>query len=129
MKSCINAVFWSRRRDSNPRPLRPERNALPTALRLVILRFHYSRNAYIITNAVLKVNPFSRYDKKFSKSFRAPFILCIFHLFQGFFYEKTAADCSNFIPRQKFVNIASIYTARRNKFHLGERRRQCFHGF
>ena len=31
---CINALFWSRRRDSNPRPLRPERNALPTALRL-----------------------------------------------------------------------------------------------
>ena len=25
---------WSRRRDSNPRPLRPERNALPAALRL-----------------------------------------------------------------------------------------------
>ena len=35
-------LFWSRRRDSNPRPLRPERNALPAALRLdfyIFLRF------------------------------------------------------------------------------------------
>ncbi len=28
--------LWSRRRGSNPRPRRPERRALPTALRLVI---------------------------------------------------------------------------------------------
>ena len=33
---AISCIFWSRRRDSNPRPLRPERNALPTALRLDI---------------------------------------------------------------------------------------------
>ena len=32
-------LFWSRRRDSNPRPLRPERNALPTALRLDLAFF------------------------------------------------------------------------------------------
>ena len=31
--------FWSRRRDSNPRPLRPERNALPAALRLDFFSF------------------------------------------------------------------------------------------
>ena len=30
--------FWSRRRGSNPRPQRPERCALPAALRLVIRR-------------------------------------------------------------------------------------------
>ncbi len=41
---------WSRRRDLNPRPSRPERDALPTALRLVIL--------IIITNGGGNVNPF-----------------------------------------------------------------------
>ena len=62
----VFADFWSRRRDSNPRPLRPERNALPTALRLVIMRFyHYDGNAYIITNAFVKVNPFLPTIKKY----------------------------------------------------------------
>ena len=37
---AISCIFWSRRRDSNPRPLRPERNALPTALRLVTFKTH-----------------------------------------------------------------------------------------
>ena len=36
---AISCIFWSRRRDSNPRPLRPERNALPTALRLDLAFF------------------------------------------------------------------------------------------
>ena len=36
---CINAVFWSRRRDLNPRPSRPERDALPAALRLDFFKF------------------------------------------------------------------------------------------
>ena len=40
---CINAVFWSRRRDLNPRPSRPERDALPAALRLDFLIFRYFR--------------------------------------------------------------------------------------
>ena len=32
--------FWSRRRDLNPRPSRPERDALPAALRLDFLIFY-----------------------------------------------------------------------------------------
>ena len=36
---CIKTVFWSRRRDLNPRPSRPERDALPAALRLDFFKF------------------------------------------------------------------------------------------
>ena len=57
--SCINAVFWSRRRGSNPRPQRPERCALPAALRLDCLLI-FSTNAFIISNAISNVNLFSR---------------------------------------------------------------------
>ena len=54
----VICIFWSRRRDLNPRPLRPERNALPAALRLVVSTL-FTRNAYIITNIFLIVNSFS----------------------------------------------------------------------
>ena len=58
---AISCIFWSRRRDSNPRPLRPERNALPTALRLdfiLSLVLYAHGNANIIPNTFLLVKPF-----------------------------------------------------------------------
>ena len=45
--------FWSRRRDLNPRPSRPERDALPAALRLdflSLLRISRPTNALIIAD-------------------------------------------------------------------------------
>ena len=36
---AISCIFWSRRRDLNPRPSRPERDALPAALRLDFFKF------------------------------------------------------------------------------------------
>ena len=52
-------LFWSRRRGSNPRPQRPERCALPAALRLDILSFwkvYYlmqtPTNAFIIADVI-----------------------------------------------------------------------------
>ena len=44
--------FWSRRRGSNPRPQRPERCALPAALRLELV------NILIIADSKGNVNPF-----------------------------------------------------------------------
>ena len=60
-KSTIfhEGLFWSRRRGSNPRPQRPERCALPAALRLDCLLI-FSTNAFIISNAISNVNLFSR---------------------------------------------------------------------
>ena len=67
--TMVMPYFWSRRRGSNPRPQRPERCALPAALRLVFValstKISTAENAYIITNDFSKVNPFSMPYKNF----------------------------------------------------------------
>ena len=72
--------FWSRRRDSNPRPLRPERNALPTALRLDLAFFRKWSNMW--SN----------------------------HSFRDFFIKLYWRNCQVFQGVQRFAKLANFYS-------------------
>ena len=51
----MTSVFLSRRRDSNTRPLRPERSALPTALLLEKISLRLCKLINIYLNAALEI--------------------------------------------------------------------------
>lgn len=64
-------AFWSRRRGSNPRPQRPERCALPAALRLVFVR----------VSLLSRLKKRKHYNKSTSKS--QPFLYGLYDFFKN----------------------------------------------
>ena len=84
--------FWSRRRGSNPRPQRPERCALPAALRLDCL-LGCPINAPIITDTIAKVKSFLRYLLRFFRSARKSFCALFHkHICSQKFHKKIQSD-------------------------------------